>query len=104
MLLLLLALTTAQPPLDAALRREVVDTMADRLRRHYVEPDTGRLIATHVLSRLKAGAYDTVSDPRRFAELLTVDLQAVNGDKHLAVRYDPTNPAMRPGPAQTRVG
>ncbi|MBV9880783.1 MAG: S41 family peptidase [Gemmatirosa sp.] len=89
--------------LDDATRRDVVDTMGARLRRHYVDADTGRLIAEHLQGRLRAGAYDTVTSPLRFAELLTTDLQAVNGDRHLYVRYNPANPGQRPGPDGIRM-
>ncbi|HVE78273.1 MAG TPA: S41 family peptidase [Gemmatimonadaceae bacterium] len=89
--------------LDATIRRQVVDTMAERLRRHYAEADTGRMIAEHVQARLQAGAYDTVTNPLRFAELLTSDLQAVNGDGHLYVLYQPDNPGLRVGPEGIRM-
>lgn len=82
---------------DVAARRAVVDTIAQLLERHYVDADTGKLIARVVSDQAKSGAYDQVSDPFRFAEMLTGDLRAVNGDKHLLVQYDPDHPAMRPG-------
>ncbi|MEO7965414.1 MAG: hypothetical protein ABIT38_16010, partial [Gemmatimonadaceae bacterium] len=68
--------------LDAASRKDVVDTMAARLRRHYVDADTGRMIADHVVARLTQGAYNTITSPARFAEVLTADLRSVNDDKH----------------------
>ena len=49
--------------------------------------DTARLIASRVQSRAHEGAYDAVTDPRRFADALTSDLQSVNGDRHLSVSY-----------------
>jgi hypothetical protein len=91
--------TNASPaPLTAAVRRAVVDTLGARLRRHYVDADTGAMIADRVRQRLAAGAYDTITSPARFAEVLTVDLRSVNGDRHLNVSYAPGNPGQRPGP------
>jgi hypothetical protein len=90
-------------PFDAAARRAVIDNIETLLGRHYVDADTGKLIANHLAARLKAGAYDAVSDPYRFAELVTTDLRAVNGDKHLVVQYDPTRTAERPGPEGIRM-
>ena len=93
------AATNAAPaPLTPAVRRAVVDTLGARLRRHYVDADTGAMIADRVRQRLAAGAYDTITSPARFAEVLTVDLRSVNGDRHLNVSYAPGNPGQRPGP------
>jgi peptidase S41-like protein len=97
---------TARPPvvLDAATKRDVVDTMAAQLRRHYVDADTGRMIADYVLGRVAAGAYDSVTTPQRFTEVLTNDLHAVNGDRHLYVVYSPDGASgFRPGPEGIRM-
>ena len=92
------ATSSTPAPLTASVRRAVIDTLAARLRRHYVDADTGALIADRVRARLAAGAYDTVTSPGRFAEMLTVDLRSVNGDRHLNVTYSPDSPGARPGP------
>jgi hypothetical protein len=84
--------------IDATIRRAVVDTLAARLIRHYVDADTGMLIAARMRSRLSAGAYDTITSPGRFAEALTVDLRSINDDRHLNVTYNPEAPGATPGP------
>jgi hypothetical protein len=90
--------------LDAATRRDVIDTVAAHLRHHYVDADTGRLIADHLRARLAAGAYDRVADPYRFAEQLGEDLRAVNGDGHLYVTYEPGGSrGIRVGPEGIRM-
>ena len=89
--------------LDATVRREVVTSIAALLDRHYVDADTGKRIANYATERLAAGAYDQLTDPYRFAETLTTDLRAVNGDRHLAVTYDPSQPALRVGPEGIRM-
>ena len=78
--------------LDAATRREVVDTIMAQVERIYVDADTGRMIAGKVRERLRAGAYDSVADPSRLAQLLTADLRSVNHDLHLNVSYSAGNP------------
>ena len=113
-LLSLAAVAVAQTPpagtnqqpirLDAAKRRAVVDTLAARLRRHYVDADTGALIADRVRARLSGGAYDTITSPARFAEVLTTDLRLVNDDRHLNVTYNPLQQALRPPPEGIRMG
>src|SRR5215203_880383 len=94
----------APAPLDAARRRGVVDTLSARLIRHYVDADTGLLIAARMRSRLTSGAYDAITSPARFAEVLTTDLRSVNGDRHLNVTYAPEQPGLRPGPEGIRMG
>jgi hypothetical protein len=74
-------------------RREVVDTIASQLERVYVDADTGRLIATRLRDRLRAGAYDTIADPIRLSQLLTTELRSVNHDLHLSVSYNAGGPA-----------
>ena len=90
--------SAAEGPFDVAARRAVVDSIVELLGRHYVDADTGKLIGRVLADQAKSGAYDRASDPYRFAEMLTSDLRAVNGDKHLMVQYDPAHTAMRPGP------
>ncbi|HUQ82189.1 MAG TPA: S41 family peptidase [Gemmatimonadaceae bacterium] len=99
------AATSATPaPLDAARRRNVVDTLSARLIKHYVDADTGLLIAARLKGRLTSGAYDALTSPARFAEVLTTDLRSVNGDRHLNVTYSPEQPGLRPGPEGIRMG
>ena len=95
--------TPSPAPVTATVRRAVVGSLAEQLTRHYVDADTGAMIAKHVRDRLAAGAYDTISSPGRFAEALTVDLRAVNGDRHLNVTYNPGSPGQRPGPEGIRM-
>jgi len=76
-------------PLDPAIRREVVDTVAAQIARLYVDADTARLIAGRLRDRARSGAYDSATDPRRLADLLTTDLRSVNHDLHLSVVYSP---------------
>lgn len=75
--------------LSPAERRDVLDTIAGQVERIYVDADTGRMIATKLRDRLRAGAYDTIADPSRLSQLLTTDLRSVNHDLHLSVSYNP---------------
>ena len=80
------------PTLDAALRQDVVDSLAAQLERVYVDADTGRLIARRLRERLAGGAYERLTEAGGFAEALADDLRAVNGDLHLGVQYAPGTP------------
>jgi hypothetical protein len=86
------------PVIDAKVRNEVVDKIATEFARLYVDADTGRMIADHLRQRARAHAYDQLSDPRLFAEAMSTDLQAINGDKHLFVNFAPGVEFDRPGP------
>ena len=85
------------PVVDAALRKDVVDTLTAALEQLYVDADTGRLIARHLRDRLTGGAYDRLTDVNAFANALGEDLQSVNGDRHLGVQFAPGFPAFHPG-------
>jgi hypothetical protein len=78
----------AATPLSTAARAEVVEALGAALARHYVDGDTARLITDRLRSRLRAGAYDTAASPARFAEQVTTDLRAVNGDLHLSLWHE----------------
>ncbi|HEU4631567.1 MAG TPA: S41 family peptidase [Gemmatimonadaceae bacterium] len=84
-------------PLTAAVQAELVDSLGALLERFYPAADTGAMIARHVRERLAAGAYRDVRDVRRFARLVTQDLQSVNGDTHLVVDLAPAGGARGPG-------
>ncbi|HEX9166141.1 MAG TPA: S41 family peptidase [Gemmatimonadales bacterium] len=89
--------------LTAAIRAAVIDSAAQLLVRRYVEADTGRLLADHLKARLRARSYDGLDQPGQFAEAVTRDLRALNGDLHLGLRYVPGGlPAGGYGPDPVR--
>ncbi|HVF57491.1 MAG TPA: hypothetical protein VM934_15155, partial [Pyrinomonadaceae bacterium] len=73
--------------LDAAARKEVVESLLKRLGDAYVFPDTAAKMERAVRERLDRGEYDKVTSAKQFAEKLTADIQEVSRDKHLRVRY-----------------
>ena len=78
-----------QPDLtiDAAARKQVIDTILKRLNDSYVFPEVAKKMETSVRERAAKGEYDSVASAQAFAEKLTADLQSVSKDKHLRVRY-----------------
>ena len=78
-----------QPDLtvDAATRRQLVETIARRLNDSYVFPETARKMEAALRERLQKNEYDTITSAKAFAQKLTADLQEVSRDKHLRVRY-----------------
>jgi C-terminal processing protease CtpA/Prc len=47
------------------------------------------MIANALRARLRAGTYDTITDPRAFSRRITADLRSVNNDLHLSLVYAP---------------
>lgn len=76
--------------MDPEVRIAAVDSVAALVEYHYVMPDTGRIIADHIRMQARAGAYQKTTTLSELAQALTEDLQAVNGDLHLNVNFNPT--------------
>ncbi|WP_181773059.1 S41 family peptidase [Amycolatopsis pittospori] len=66
--------------------RARIDDVCRRLRDHYVFPDVAEKLAVFLQARLGEGAYAGLDD-KALAEAVTRDLQSVNGDKHLRLRF-----------------
>ncbi|MET9469050.1 S41 family peptidase [Streptomyces sp. NPDC006544] len=64
----------------------VIDETARLLTEHYVFPEIAEQLAGLLRRRLTEGAYD-VDDAEEFARLVTQDLQSVNSDRHLSLKY-----------------
>jgi hypothetical protein len=85
----------APPPLTAEAQRVVIDSVGRLLEAFHVAPDTGRMIADRIRERERAGAYAALTARQAFAQAVTDDMRAVNGDRHL--RLFPGRPG---GPQQ----
>ena len=77
-----------QPPVDAAVRKRVIEAAIEKLEANYVFADVAAKMAEAVRDRLRRGEYDSVSDGGTFARLLQEHLRAVSNDRHLRVAYD----------------
>jgi C-terminal processing protease CtpA/Prc len=67
-------------------RASQVDEVCRRLETMYIFPDVATQLAKLLRARLADGAYDGLAD-EELATVVTTDLQSVNGDKHLRLRY-----------------
>ena len=78
--------------LTPALRAAVLDSVIARLNSTYVDVNALPLIEKALRTRQGARAYDTITNPAQFGEMVTRDLRSVNGDLHLGLRYSKEPP------------
>jgi hypothetical protein len=76
-------------PLTAADRKEVVDTLAAKLRARYVFPDRAAQIAAQLQAHAAHGDFESAKTTQAFVEALDRDLRAVGDDRHFRVELDP---------------
>ena len=71
----------------------VIEETARLMTEHYVFPEIAEQLAGLLKRRLTEGAYD-ISDAEELAEVVTADLQSINGDRHLSLKHhvDPVSP------------
>ncbi|MET9538970.1 S41 family peptidase [Streptomyces sp. NPDC006553] len=71
----------------------VIDETARLVIEQYVFPEIAEQVADLLRRRLTEGAYD-VDSAEELARLVTVDLQSVNGDRHLRLKHhaEPVSP------------
>ncbi|SDK82461.1 N-terminal domain of Peptidase_S41 [Glycomyces sambucus] len=67
----------------------VVTQVAQLLDQHYVFPDVAAELGAVLAARAAEGRYEG-ADQARLAELVTADLQSVNGDLHLRLKHSDT--------------
>jgi hypothetical protein len=87
------ALAASDEPLTAAIRSAVLDAVVARLESTYVDVEAAPSIVKAVRARQAALAYDGITNPAQFGEVVTRDLRSVNGDLHLGLRYAKGTPS-----------
>lgn len=81
---------SAMPPaLTGSVRTRVIDSVVKQLRARYVLPDSLERAIAALQRNLRAGRYDSLTQPGRFANTVSADMYAAIKDGHLALRYDP---------------
>jgi hypothetical protein len=93
-------------PTDQRLEGEALEAavqeLAGLVAERYVFPVEGERIAEHLRARLWEGAYEGLA-LETLCRRLTVDLQSVNGDRHLNAHPTPADGGERPDPAALRL-
>jgi hypothetical protein len=80
----------AGPAIDASARARVIDGAIAKINEFYVFPDVAKKMGLAVQGRAKRGEYNSVTDGKAFAKLLTEHFRDVSHDKHLFVSFSPT--------------
>jgi hypothetical protein len=86
--------------LDNAERQRVIDAAVDNLKKHYFDSDGAEKMANALLVHERNGDYNSISDGKAFAELLTRQMREVGQDVDLTMEYSPARLPDHP-PAQT---
>ena len=92
--------------LTSADKRQVVASLAERLRTGYVFPDMAERVAGAIEKREAVGGYANAHTAVELASELTSDLQTVGNDRHFRVSFDPQfvdPPAADGPPSETEV-
>lgn len=66
-------------------KQRIVEKISQLLNNNYVFPDTAVKIERHLKAKLSGGEYDNIEDRKKFAEIVTNDVQSVSRDKHMRV-------------------
>jgi len=77
-------------PLTSAERRQIIDSVATRLKSSYVLPEMAHQLVAFLQARQQLGDYDGINDGATLAVRLTSDLQAVSRDRHLRIEFAAT--------------
>ncbi len=76
-------------PLTADFKTTSIERLSQLINEHYVFPDVAQQTGEHLKQQLAAGAFESCTDLKTFAEALTREVQLVNHDKHMRIRPAP---------------
>jgi len=79
----------------AAFIEKAVQLLVDK----YIFTDVAQKIEKEIKDKAASGAFDQLTNPERFAERLTQELQAISHDKHMVVFVTGNPPSPSPDPA-----
>jgi hypothetical protein len=65
----------------------IIDQSSKELARHYVFPEIGEQLSALIAQRSADGHYAQAGDAAQLSALVTTDLQSINDDRHLRLKY-----------------
>ena len=72
-------------PVDAEKRAAIVDAVAEKLTKYYIDEDVAEQMVGLLRRKLEEGKYDHLVELRPFVRQLTADIREVSNDQHLGV-------------------
>lgn len=86
--------------IDTTTHTEIVQSLSEKLKAHYVFPDVAEQICQHLQKHLEGGEYTNITQGELLATILTGHIRELNQDKHLIVRWYPELLPSCEGPLQ----
>jgi hypothetical protein len=71
------------------MRAQLVETLADKVARRYLDEKKGMQVAAAIRQAERNGEYDGISSPGEFARLMTSELIRFSDDQHMHVVFVP---------------
>jgi hypothetical protein len=71
------------------MRAQLVETLADKVARRYLDEQKGAQVAAAIRQAERNGEYDGISSPGQFARLMTSELIRFSDDQHMQVIFEP---------------
>lgn len=72
-----------------SMRAQLIDTLADKVARRYLDEKKGAQVAAALRQAERNGEYDGISSPGQFARLMTSELIRFGDDQHMQVVFAP---------------
>jgi hypothetical protein len=73
--------------IDSPTQIEIINLLCEKLKACYIFPDVAEQICYHLQQNLLGGEYNGLTDGNLFALALTIQLQELNHDVHLWLRW-----------------
>ncbi len=94
------------PPIDAAIRGAIVDSICAAIDSIYVDQEGAERIVVFLKAELARGAYEELTDPVELAQRLEQDAQTTHHDNHFGIRamlpLDPSAAEQVDNPRETQ--
>ncbi|MFC5549429.1 S41 family peptidase [Massilia aerilata] len=81
--------TAGRLDVTPAMRAELVESLADKVSRRYLDAAKAAGVAAALRQAERDKEYDGISSPGQFARLLTSELQRLSDDRHMQVIFAP---------------
>jgi hypothetical protein len=83
--------TAAAPAatIDSAGRKAVIEGVISRISASYVFPEKAPVIAKALRRKMSSGGFDSIADPKAFADSVNAVIASVAHDKHLGLSWSP---------------